>query len=456
MNSKKNTDILINSQQFVEHTKMKYAKDLSAPLNISVEMTSLCNVKCIHCYNTRQIGSIQHNSLSKEKINHIIEQLMKNRILSVGITWWEPLIKKEEVLYLIEKCTNHGINTRLNTNLMLLTEEIADDLKKSQLKSILTSLTSYDEKTHDQITGRQWNFQKVIRWIQLALEKNIKVGVNMVLTQKNKDHVYKTGKFAHDLWVKGFFATKWSRPIHIPHFEKYSVDQEDVIKSLEDLIRIKEEFWMNVDVLECYPLCLLWEDEKFSIFTNHKCTAGVSSATIWPNWDVRSCNHASKVYGNIFSQELSDIWRQMKERRTGELLPEKCCCCDYLSKCTGGCRMEAESKGDIKGLDPFVKLENIHKIPNLLQKKQIKDINLLGKNISINRNTTFREERDFFLIDAGNGAIAISQDSWRFMKILLERKAFVIEDIAKEFSIDIDKLHSFLANLVRKGFIICS
>ncbi|MDR3168327.1 MAG: radical SAM protein [Candidatus Peribacteria bacterium] len=49
-------------------------------------MTSLCNVKCIHCYNTRQIGSIQHNSLSKEKINHIIEQLMKNRILSVGIT----------------------------------------------------------------------------------------------------------------------------------------------------------------------------------------------------------------------------------------------------------------------------------------------------------------------------------------------------------------------------------
>ncbi|MDR3168328.1 MAG: hypothetical protein LBU27_00770 [Candidatus Peribacteria bacterium] len=101
----------------------------------------------------------------------------------------------------------------------------------------------------------------------------------------------------------------------------------------------------------------------------------------------------------------------MKERRTGELLPEKCCCCDYLSKCTGGCRMEAESKGDIKGLDPFVKLENIHKIPNLLQKKQIKDINLLGKNISINRNTTFREERDFFLIDAGNGAIAISQDS---------------------------------------------
>jgi predicted transcriptional regulator len=42
------------------------------------------------------------------------------------------------------------------------------------------------------------------------------------------------------------------------------------------------------------------------------------------------------------------------------------------------------------------------------------------------------------------------------MKILLERKAFVIEDIAKEFSIDIDKLHSFLANLVRKGFIICS
>jgi MoaA/NifB/PqqE/SkfB family radical SAM enzyme len=82
---------------------------------------------------------------------------------------------------------------------MLLDEETADELKKNQLKSILTSLTSFDKETHDKITGRSGNFQKVIKGIQLALEKNIKVGVNMVLTKINKDHVYETGKFVHNL-----------------------------------------------------------------------------------------------------------------------------------------------------------------------------------------------------------------------------------------------------------------
>lgn len=448
-------DILLPTidSKAIEWMKTNYAKELTSPLNISIEVTNKCNINCIHCYNTRQIDGIQHSSLDKEKIDRIVDQLVENNALAVGITWGEPLMKKREALYIVEKCSENWITTRLNTNLMLLDEETADELKKNQLKSILTSLTSFDKETHDKITGRSGNFQKVIKGIQLALEKNIKVGVNMVLTKINKDHVYETGKFVHNLWAKGFYATKWSRPINIPNFQGYWVNPDDVLRSLEDLIKVKEDFWINVDVLECYPLCLLWENPKYFIFANHKCTAGISTATIWSNWDVRSCNHSNKTYGNILHENLTDIWKKMWERRSGELLPKQCLSCNYISKCTWGCRMEAESKGNIKELDPFAKPENLNNIPQLLLNKQSKPIDLLKSNLQVNLKISFREEKDLSLINVGDGAVAITKDSWQFIKILSERKSFFIEDIAKEFSIDIKELNSFLSNLWKKNFI---
>ncbi|MDR0283004.1 MAG: hypothetical protein LBI53_07135 [Candidatus Peribacteria bacterium] len=66
--------------------KTNYAKELTSPLNISIEVTNKCNINCIHCYNTRQIDGIQHSSLDKEKIDRIVDQLVENNALAVGIT----------------------------------------------------------------------------------------------------------------------------------------------------------------------------------------------------------------------------------------------------------------------------------------------------------------------------------------------------------------------------------
>ncbi|MDR0283006.1 MAG: hypothetical protein LBI53_07145 [Candidatus Peribacteria bacterium] len=73
--------------------------------------------------------------------------------------------------------------------------------------------------------------------------------------------------------------------------------------------------------------------------------------------------------------------------------------------------MEAESKGNIKELDPFAKPENLNNIPQLLLNKQSKPIDLLKSNLQVNLKISFREEKDLSLINVGDGAVAITKDS---------------------------------------------
>ena len=431
----------------------KYAKELSAPLSVQIEVTSSCNVSCIHCYNTWQTWEKIYDHLDIEKADRIVSQLVENWVFSMWITWWEPLIKKEVTSYLIEQWNKHWLTTRLNSNLMLLTPEIAKEFKSSKLRSILTSLTSFDEETHDKITWRKWNFKKVIEGIQIALDENIKTGVNMVVTKLNRDHIYKTWEFLHWLWVKSFFATKWSWPVNIPNFEKYSAWKDDIINSLHDLIKVKDDFWMNVDILECYPLCLLWEDSDFSLFSSHKCTAWITSLTIWANWEVRACNHADKSYWNIFKEDLSSIWKRMQEWRTGELLPEKCISCEYLFKCTWWCRMDAHWCWDIKMMDPFAKPENIPKIAEMLKVNEKNTAELYWKIMRIDSWIVFREENGCYIINKWVSNAIITKDSWILLQNLLKNEYFTIDAVSKEFDIDIKILNNFFNTLLNKNFI---
>ncbi|MBS8122356.1 radical SAM/SPASM domain-containing protein [Candidatus Vampirococcus lugosii] len=438
----------------VNSLKGNFARQLSAPLSMQIEVTSSCNVSCIHCYNSWQITDRNHIHLDIEKAKIIIEQLKKAGVFHVGITGGEPLIKKDVVLFLIEQLSEHGISCSLNSNVMLLTKKLAQELKSKGLRSILTSLTSYDSKVHDQITGKEGNFNKVISGIKTALDEDIKIGVNMVLTKLNIDHVYETGNFLKELGVKSFFATKGSWPANIPNFMDYAVDKDDVILSLSDLVRLKKEQGLYVDILECYPLCLLSEIPEFAEFSRHKCTAGITSSIIGADGEVRPCTHADMSYGNIFQKNLDEIWQNMQEWRNGDLIPETCVSCEYLSKCTGGCRMEAKgTTGEINQMDPYAKPVNRKKIHLLLEQNKIKVTSLLGEKLRVSPNIIFREENDGYILSLGYANTMVTRDSGYLLKRLLKKDYFSLSELSSEIGIDEKKLNKFLFMLYKKKII---
>lgn len=433
-----------------------YSRKIDSPITAQIEITDQCNERCKHCYNTWQFTKSIFKTLTNNEIDRIVEELGENNVFHTTITWWEPLLHKEQTFYTISKLLDKWISTTMNSNLTLVDEKTAKKLQDSWLKFILTSLISSNKDVHNMVTQKSRAFEMWLEWVEnIKKYTNIWLWANMVLTQYNKNDVYETWKFLNDLGIKHFFVTRGSFPTEIRDFERIAVSWEETLKWLEQLIKVKEDFSMKViDILECYPLCFLADDERFHQFTNHKCTAWIWSITIWVSWDVRACAHSNVNYWNIFTEDLKNIWSKMDDWRNWDYLPEKCKKCEHLSDCSWWCRLDAEwSNGNIRDMDPFAKEENISKVQNIKKYNIIKLESLKYKTLKIVNNIIIRKEKDGYLIGKWLNQVYVTNDSWELVQYLKILDKFSISSIIQEFDVNEDVLDKFLFLLYKKDII---
>ncbi len=336
-------------------------KTLSAPLDVQVEITTRCNEACVHCYNfwrggqfREQVINFPQKTLRKEQLSHIIAELIQERVFSVTFTGGEPFLYRSTVIEGIRQGQEGGLDCSLNSNLTTMSPAMADRLKEVGLSSVLTSLHSFDEETHDAITQRKGSFARTIRGIKVCQEAGLSVASNMVVTRMNQDQVFETGAFVKGLGVRSFSATKATPCLGGTNFSEIGISREAFKQMLEDLLRLEKDEGIDVDVLMSYPLCALGDGNHFRKFAKRSCAAGVTTCTIGADGGIRPCSFADESYGNIFPEPFSQAWLRMGDWRDGSRLPEKCVSeCKYFSLCGGGCRMEAKFAGDRKGMDPL-------------------------------------------------------------------------------------------------------
>lgn len=346
----------------IENTKPSdLYKTLSAPLDVQVEITTLCNEACIHCYNFWRGAKFRETTnhlpdvtLEKDKVLAIVDQLAESQVFRVTFTGGEPFLFRQAVTEGVRSAKKAGLDCSLNSNLTTITRKDAESLKEAGLDFVLTSLHSFEEETHNEITQRKGSFRHTLRGIKICQDAGLDIGVNMVVMRTNSGRVFETGKFVKDLGIKAFSATKAAPCLGGNNFSEIGIDKDSFKRMLEDLILLEKEFGIGVDTLMAYPLCTLGDAKRFWKSAQHSCGAGTTTCTIGSSGDVRPCSFADETYGNIFIDSLPQIWKGMKDWRDGSRLPENCVDnCKYFSQCGGGCRMEAKFAGNKKGMDPL-------------------------------------------------------------------------------------------------------
>lgn len=428
----------------------QFYRKIKAPLYVQIELTDVCNLRCEHCYNHWQVHGDKPDSLEMEKIEALVGELDRNQVVQVTITGGEPLAKTKSLYYLLEKLTEVGIKFSLNSNLTRMKGEVAEKLKSLGVDSVLTSVLSFDPSVHDGITGKKGSFNSTMSGIQTALAHGIDVCANMVVTRFNADHVYRTGEFLYGQGVRKFTATKCSPPLGVEiGSDIFNISRQDIVRSLDDLLLLKENFGVSIDVLECYPLCLFPNENKYSAFTSHNCTAGVVSCTIGADGTVRPCSHADTLYGNVFSDGLQACWDKMDEWRSGELIPSTCKQCSHLRQCTAGCRMDAKFHGDIAGMDPHSNPCNSSDLAKLLEKNEEPVSVDAEQRLKVRPDVQYRQENPGCFIYAGKKPkpVLITDDSARLVQELAQLSSFSIREISESKSIDIRQATSFIGQL---------
>lgn len=121
-------------------------------------------------------------------------------------------------------------------------------------------------KEHDEIAQHEGALEKTVRGIRYLQQEDVRVMVNMVVSQKNKHLLRKTALFVKSLGIKYFYSTRAGCPGNCSDFSEISLSLQDFRDYLEELYDISQQEQIKTGVLESYPLCAIKEVKRYKTF----------------------------------------------------------------------------------------------------------------------------------------------------------------------------------------------
>ncbi len=430
----------------------------SAPTTVNFELTEICNVKCKHCYNPWRDESMGENSIDDIKLNKIIQKFVDAKVFHVILTGGEPMSNFNILLKAIKLLRKNNISVSCNSNLILANNVNTKLLRDAGLDHILTSLPSLDPVQNDLIMQSKGSLQKIVNGIKACVKNDIRVSVNMVITRQNRNNVYATAKFAHNIGVKKFFLTRsvpptYSQNIKYDNSNPYYLTLEETKKTLDDAIKARDEFGIKIGSLVSYPLCFLEDLEKYRDFVGRGCPSQSGHRmSINANGDLHVCVHEEEKYGNILDTSIQEVYQnQMRGWHDGSKVFKGCEGCEYIKMCASGCQMVSMGfNGEMASKDPlYVGPNNVKKHFKITTNENL-NMEIFKDNIFYpNRSLRFRDEKNFYLINIQWGnTITVPHEIGVFLEKTLKAKQTF------SYSEFIDKDISWMKKLFDKGVIL--
>ncbi len=421
----------------------KMKSKLKYPSTLQIEVVEDCNHNCFYCYNSWRIDDPSKNKMTVEdakKLTFILDKEIKP--FGITITGGEPMMNLPAVLEIAKGNIKRGFS--LNSNLTMLDENKLNSLLETNSNfRILASLPHFESEKFKKIVGRE-TLLKFYENLRRVVDSGINVTINMVTNKLNKESVYEQGKFLYEEFgLTSFAATPALKPSmrKIGEKEDYCLSNEEVAKSLEDLLRLKDDFGIDVRVLEVIPPCSLPEHLRGKF--DNSCTAGRSTIQIGYNGDVRSCGRSPYSEGNVFNEKFSDIWKRLDSYKLNEYVPDDCKECEEVYVCLGGCRFEDMQKGD-----PMNKRDSRMTKPleKRVERGTVKEVDL-DKEYVIGLSAIRKEERGYTLYYSGR-TLRVNQEMRNFVMNI--RSGFKISDFPKRHQRKVLKISE---TLMRGGFL---
>ncbi len=326
------------------------------------EMTTSCNLSCIHCHT----GETNYqNELTTEEGKQLILQLAEIKDFQMmAYTGGEPLVR-EDLFELLSFSKSIGFSNTLATNATLIDDSIAQKLRKNGVVIAAVSLDGFDAKTHDKIRRKNGAFKQALDGIRSLHKAGILLHINITAMNYNMDEIKRLLELVNELET-GILLMYQLVPVGRGKSIEYaSLDlsnNERLIKIIADAQKESEaiiepvagpQYWaylLKQKNITKGPLLKLAEKLFFG------CMAGRGFVYIKPDGSVWPCPFVEIDCGNIREQSFQDIWynspvfKQLRNRE--QLLKGECGSCYYRTIC-GGCRGRAFAlKDDFLAEDP--------------------------------------------------------------------------------------------------------
>jgi mycofactocin radical SAM maturase len=326
------------SNRFVE-------RGLTAPVNLTWEVTVGCNLRCRHCLSAS--GETAEDELTTDEALDLVDQIHRAGVFQVNLGGGEPFLRPDfdEIL---EACHRRGIVTCISTNGTLIDAARVKKLSQSGLVAIQVSLDGANRLTSDAIRGPGTYF-RAISALGLLGRSPIPTSINTVFTSTNALEIPQLYDLADSLGVSlrvsrfrpsGRGAESWERfrptASQLLGFSHWLAETGDV--------RTGDSFFS------------LTSQQRQGLGLN-LCGAAKLTCCVGPEGDVYPCAFLQLPdfsAGSLRETSFQSIWdRAPVFESLRRLRIRSCEDCRRFDQCHGGCPAAAYHLGQrVDGGDP--------------------------------------------------------------------------------------------------------
>ncbi|BBE31173.1 hypothetical protein OSSY52_13140 [Tepiditoga spiralis] len=309
---------MIIDNTFSFQTIVKNAYKRRIPLIATIELLTLCNLKCLHCY----IPKHDNKGLEYSFILDLFEELKKLGTLETILTGGEIFLHPD-IMEIIKKAREMGFRVTLLSNATLINDSQIEQLSKLYITEFSTTIFSLNEEINDKITGVKGSLKKILSNIMKMKNKGISLEIKTPIMQQNK-YSY---KYLQEFCNINDFLYSPNPTI----MSKINGDSSPKDNSLDfnDLIEFNKNFNLNINVNR--------KNLKDKKNLDDVCPNTRYSLYIDSNKNVYPCNSFLYKVGDLKKQSLKDIWYNSSDLKfiynlTNKEL-EECKNCDLENIC---------------------------------------------------------------------------------------------------------------------------
>jgi radical SAM protein with 4Fe4S-binding SPASM domain len=327
------------------------------------EMTTACNLRCIHCHTSG--GKPSPDELTTEEAKRLLSQLARvPEFRMMAFTGGEPLVRGD-LFELLAYSRALGFTNTMATNATLIDDDVARRLRRCGVVIAAVSLDGLDAETHDFVRGVPGAFEKALAGMRALRRAGILLHINITAMEYNLDQMDRLMALVDELDT-GILLMYQLVPVGRGRgVEDAALDlsaNERLIRFMAQAQREARAIMEPVAGPQYWPFLLQRNGIgrgpllRLAETVFHGCSAGRGFVYIKPDGDVWPCPFVEVSCGNVRRTPFDAIWcgsAVLEDlRRREDLLKGRCGECEYRRLC-GGCRGRAwATTGDYLAEDP--------------------------------------------------------------------------------------------------------
>jgi AdoMet-dependent heme synthase len=288
--------------------------EISSPINIHWELTNVCNLHCLHCY--QQDDGLRQPLPTSDSLFKIADRIVEAGAFELTLTGGEPLLVPQ-LEGLVRFFNANYIRPHITSNGMLVDDRAADWLSAVDM-TFQVSIDGGSPEVHNAIRGSKLAFERATAGIRRLVERGIPVSIAYCATPLNSTEVEAVVELSAQLGagrvcigeVLPYFGSHGSRNQMTFTAAAYSA-------FVQGLRELEINYAGKLEV----AVALMSGHQYDATLRNAACTALERDLAILHDGWAYPCPFVrSQEYrlGNVLSTSIREIWRGAVARRFRE------------------------------------------------------------------------------------------------------------------------------------------